>query len=149
MRGARLGPFVAGLAVLLAACGTSNAGTAPSTGSPIIFGAAVSLTGSQSKEGGLTKQGYDLWLDWINQRGGILIGNVKHPVQIAYEDDQSNADLSATLVQKLITSEKAQFILGHYGSAATATDAIIAEKNGIPMVEANGAAQAIFNKGST
>ena len=148
MRGARLGSFAAGLAVLLAACGNSGTGTpAPSTGSPIIFGAAVSLTGSQSKEGGLTKQGYDLWLDWINQRGGIVISNVKHPVQIIYEDDQSNANLSATLVQKLITSEKAQFILGPYGSAATATDAIIAEKNGIPMVEANGAAQSIFNKG--
>src|SRR6202171_3215983 len=148
MRGARLGSFAAGLAVLLAACGNSGTGTpAPSTGSPIIFGAAVSLTGSQSKEGGLTKQGYDLWLDWINARGGIVVNNVKHPVQIAYEDDQSNANLSATLVQKLITSEKAQFILGPYGSAATATDAIIAEKNGIPMVESNGAAQSIFNKG--
>src|SRR3984893_13784773 len=147
MRGARLGPFAAGLAVLLAACGTSNAGTAPSTGSPIIFGAAVSLTGSQSKEGGLTKQGYDLWLDWINARGGIVTNNVKHPVQIIYEDDQSNANLSATLVQKLITSEKAQFILGPYGSAPAATDPSIGEKNGTPMVEANGAAQAIFNKG--
>ncbi len=147
MRGARLGVFLAGLAALLAACGTSSASTAPSTGAPIIFGAAVSLTGSQSKEGGLTKQGYDLWLDWINQRGGILVNNVKHPVQIIYEDDQSNANLSATLVQKLITSEKAQFILGPYGSAATASDAIIAEKNGVPMVEANGAAQSIFNKG--
>src|SRR6202165_271700 len=147
MRGARLGPFVAGLAVLLAACGTSSAGPAPSTGSPLVFGAAVSPPRSPSQEGGLTKQGYDLWLDWINQRGGILINNVKHPVQIIYEDDQSNANLSATLVQKLITTEKAQFILGPYGSAATATDAIIAEKNGIPMVESNGAAQSIFNKG--
>src|ERR1700682_2645475 len=148
MRGARLGSFAAGLGVLLAACGKSGTGTpAPSTGSPIIFGAAVSLTGSQSKEGGLTKQGYDLWLDWINQRGGIVSNNVKHPVQIKYEDDQSNANLSATLVQKLITDSKAQFILGPYGSAATATDAIIVEKNGIPMVEANGAAQSIFNKG--
>src|ERR1700686_4601361 len=147
MRGARVGPIAVGLAVLLAACGTSNAGTAPSTGSPIIFGAAVSLTGSQSKEGGLTKQGYDLWLDWINQRGGILINNVKHPVQIIYEDDQSNANLSATLVQKLITTEKAQFILGPYGSTATATDAVVAERNGIPMVESNGAAQSIFSHG--
>jgi branched-chain amino acid transport system substrate-binding protein len=147
MRGARFGPFAAGLALLLAACGSSTAGPAPSTGAPIVFGAAVSLTGSQSKEGGLTRQGYDLWLEWINARGGILLNNVKHPVQIIYEDDQSNANLSATLVQKLITSEKAQFILGPYGSAATATDAIIVEKNGIPMVESNGAAQSIFNKG--
>jgi branched-chain amino acid transport system substrate-binding protein len=143
-----LAPILVGLALLLAACGSSNsAGTSQSSGAPIVFGAAVSLTGAQSKEGGLTKQGYDLWLDWINQRGGIVVNNVKHPVEIKYEDDQSDANLSATLVQKLITSEKAQFILGPYGSAATATDAIVAEKNGIPMVEANGAAQAIFSKG--
>src|SRR6202022_298627 len=146
MRRGRLGPVLAALAVTLAACGSST-GTSTTTGSTILVGAAVSSTGAQSLEGKLTKQGYDLWLDWINARGGIVTNNLKHPVQIIYEDDQSNANLSATLVQKLITSEKAQFILGPYGSAATATDAIIAEKNGIPMVEANGAAQAIFNKG--
>ncbi len=147
MRGARLGALLAGLAVFLAACGGSSSANAPTTGSTIVFGAAVSLTGSQSKEGALTKQGYDLWLDWIKARGGIVVNNVKHPVEIKYEDDQSNANLSATLVQKLITDEKANFILGPYGSAATASDAVIAEKNGIPMVEANGAAQSIFSKG--
>src|SRR5438552_16232978 len=98
MRGARFGPCAAGLALLLAACGSSTAGTAPSTGAPIVFGAAVSLTGAQAKEGGLTKQGYDLWLDWINARGGIVVNNVKHPVAIKYEDDQRNANISANLV---------------------------------------------------
>src|SRR5437879_11309124 len=147
MRGENLAPCMVGLALLLAACGTSSTGNSPTSGSTLVFGAAVSLTGAQSKEGGLTKQGYDLWLDWINQRGGIVVNNVKHPVQIKYEDDQSDPNVSATLVQKLITSEKAQFILGPYGSAATATDAIIVERDGIPMVEANGAAQSIFNHG--
>ena len=147
MKGLKLAPCFAGIALVLAACGGAGGGGGTSSGAPIVFGAAVSLTGSQSKEGNLTKQGYDLWLDWINQRGGIVVNNVKHPVQIKYEDDQSNPNLSATLVQKLITDTKAQFILGPYGSAATATDAIVAEKNGIPMVEANGAAQSIFNKG--
>src|SRR6266851_304559 len=145
MRRGRLAPALIGLATLLAACGTSTPST--TTGSTIIFGAAVSLTGTQSFEGKLTKQGYDLWLDWIKARGGIVIGNVKHPVDIKYEDDQSKADISATLVQKLITDEKANFILGPYGSSATATDAIVVERNGIPMVEANGAAQAIFSHG--
>src|SRR2546428_8947713 len=147
MRGRTLGPLLAVAAVLLAACGSSTTGNSPTTGSTLVFGAAVSLTGAQSKEGGLTKQGYDLWLDWINARGGIVVNNVKHPVAIKYEDDQSNANLSATLVQKLITDEKANFILGPYGSAATASDAIVAERNSIPMVEANGAAQSIFSKG--
>jgi branched-chain amino acid transport system substrate-binding protein len=135
--------------LLLSACGSSggSSGGTTATGDPIIFGSAVSLTGQQSKEGGLTKQGYDLWLDWINSKGGIVVKNVKHPVQILYEDDQSKPDQSAILVQKLITEKKAQYILGPYGSAASATDAVIAEKNGIPMVEANGAAQSIFSKG--
>ncbi len=128
MRRGRLAPALIGLATLLAACGTSTPST--TTGSTIIFGAAVSLTGAQSFEGKLTKQGYDLWL-----------------VDIKYEDDQSKADISATLVQKLITDERANFILGPYGSSATATDAIVVERNGIPMVEANGAAQAIFSHG--
>src|SRR5207245_887855 len=147
MRREKLGILLALTAVLVTACGGASGGGTPTTGAAIIFGAAVSLTGAQSKEGGLTKQGYDLWLDWINQRGGILVNNAKHPVQIIYEDDQSNANLSATLVEKLITVEKAQFILGPYGSSATASDAIVVEKDGIPMVESNGAAQSIFSHG--
>jgi branched-chain amino acid transport system substrate-binding protein len=146
MRMGKLGPILATLAVLLAACGSST-GTTTTTGSTVVFGAAVSLTGAQSKEGALTKQGYDLWLDWIKARGGIVVNNVKHPIEIKYEDDQSNANLSATLVQKLITDEKANFILGPYGSTATASDAVVAERSGIPMVEANGAAESIFTKG--
>ena len=111
MRREKIGVLLAVTALLAAACGASG-GCTPTTGAPIIFGAAVSLTGAQSKEGALTKQGYDLWLDWINQRGGIVVNGVKHPVEIKYEDDQSTPNLSATLVQKLITDEKSQFILG-------------------------------------
>jgi branched-chain amino acid transport system substrate-binding protein len=75
------------------------------------------------------------------------VNGVKHPVKIKYYDDTSSANQSAVLMQKLITEDKANFLLGPYGSAATATDAAIAEQNQIPMVEANGAAQSIFNQG--
>jgi len=132
-------------AVAAFACGTTSAG--PTTGSTITLGAPLGLTGSLTKESQLTQQGYDLWSDWINARGGILINNVKHPVVIKYYDDTSNANQSAVLMQKLITEDKANFLLGPYGSAATATDAVVAETNQIPMVEANGAAQSIFNQG--
>src|SRR5438046_8971486 len=133
MRGRTLAPILAGLAVVLAACGSSTTGNSPTTGSTLVFGAAVSLTGAQSKEGGLTKQGYDLWLDWINARGGIVVNNVKHPVATKYEDDQSHANTSATLVQKLITAENANFILGPHGAAPTASDASRAERNRLPL----------------
>src|SRR5436309_6726896 len=134
---------VAGVVAL--ACGSSS--NQGATGSTIVLGAPLGLTGSLTKESALTKQGYDLWLDWINKQGGINVDGTKHPVKIKYYDDTSNANQSAVLMQKLITEDKANFLLGPYGSAATATDAAIAEQNEIPMVEANGAAQSIFNQG--
>jgi branched-chain amino acid transport system substrate-binding protein len=137
--------LVALAAVAAFACGGTTAG--PTTGSTIILGAPLGLTGSLTKESILTQQGYNLWQDWINERGGIVVNGVKHPVTIKYYDDTSNANQSAVLMQKLITEDKANFLLGPYGSAATATDAAIAEQNEIPMVEANGAAQSIFNQG--
>ena len=136
-------------AMLALACGgASSGGTATTTtGEDLVIGVPMSITGTQSKEGALAKQGYDMWLQWINQQGGINVKGVKHKVQLKYEDDTSKADISAQLSQKLITEEKAQFLLGPYGSATTASDAVVAEKNSIPMVEGNGAAQAIFNQG--
>jgi branched-chain amino acid transport system substrate-binding protein len=135
--------LLAAAAVAAVACGGGT-----STGqTTITLGAPLGLTGSLTKESTLTQQGYNLWLDWINAQGGIVVNGVKHRVVIKYYDDTSNANQSAVFMQKLITEDKAQFLLGPYGSAATATDAAIAEQNQIPMVEANGAAQSIFNQG--
>lgn len=147
MGGRRVLSALTAIGFLAAACGGSNGGGATKTGEDIIIGAPLSVTGSQSKEGALTKQGYDMWLSWINDQGGINVKGTKHKVQIKYSDDQSKPDVSAQLTQAAITNDKAQFLLGPYGSATTASDAVVAEKNGIPMVEGNGAAQAIFSKG--
>ena len=136
---------VAAVAVL--ACGSAGGGGGSTSGEDIVIGVPMSITGAQSKEGALAKQGYDMWQQWINDQGGIEVKGTRHKVKLQYEDDQSRADISAQLTQKLISEEKAQFLLGPYGSATTASDAVVAEKNGIPMVEANGAAQSIFSQG--
>ena len=147
MPNARLRIGLAGaVAVLLAACGGAGGSSSTATGEDIVIGVPMSITGTQSKEGALAKQGYDMWKSWINSQGGIVVKGTRHKVQLIYEDDQSKPDISAQLSQKLIAEEKAQFLLGPYGSATTASDAVIAEKNGVPMVEGNGAAQAIFNQ---
>jgi len=149
--GGQIRALLSGSAILClaaVACGSSGGGTsATKTGEDLILGAPLSLSGSASKEGALAKQGYDMWLKWINDQGGINVKGTKHKVQILYADDQSKPDISAQLTQSLITDKKVQFLLGPYGSGPTASDAVIAEKNGIPMVEGNGAAQAIFSKG--
>jgi branched-chain amino acid transport system substrate-binding protein len=138
----------AGFALLaLAGCDLSPGPSQPSMGSDLLIGVPMSLTGSQSKEGALSKQGYDLWADWVNGKGGITAQGVRHRVQLRYVDDQSKADASAQVTQQLISDQKVSFLLGPYGSSATAADAPIAEQNHVPFISTNGAAQAIFSHG--
>ncbi len=130
---------------------TGAATTAPgSTGNfdgTIIFGAAVSLTGSTSNEGKYTKDGYELAKDALNGAGGIKVGGKSYKIDIKYYDDASKSDQTSQLVEKLISDDKVNFILGPYGSAPSNTAAAIVEKHQIPMVEANGAAESIFSRG--
>jgi len=137
-------------AIAAMACGGGTGGGgggATKTGSDIVIGEALAATGLNANEGGLTKQGVQIWEDWVNKQGGITVAGVKHKVNIVFQDDASAPDQTATIDQKLITEDKAQFLLGPYGSSATATAAVIAEQNQIPMVEGEGASLSIFNKG--
>jgi branched-chain amino acid transport system substrate-binding protein len=80
----------------------------------------------------------------VNAAGGITVGNTTYQVQIKYYDDGSSPAKSAQLTQRLVEQDKVNFLLGPYGSAATIQDAPVANQHHIPMVEANGAAKAIF-----
>jgi branched-chain amino acid transport system substrate-binding protein len=113
----------------------------------IVFGAAISVTGKTAKEGEYTRDGYQFAIDTINQQGGIKVGNKSYKAALKYYDDESKSERTAQLVEKLVNADKVNFLLGPYASAPTATAAPIAEKYRIPMVEANGSAESIFNKG--
>jgi len=113
----------------------------------IVFGAAVSLTGKTAKEGEYTRDGYNFFVDKINEMGGITVGGKKYRVEVKYYDDESKSERTAQLIEKLINEDKVTFILGPYGSAPSGTAAPICEKYKIPMIEANGSAESIFNKG--
>ena len=113
----------------------------------IVFGAAVSLTGKTAKEGEYTRDGYNFFVDKLNELGGITVGGKKYKVSVKYYDDESKSERTAQLIEKLINEDKVTFILGPYGSAPSGTAAPICEKYKIPMIEANGSAESIFNKG--
>jgi branched-chain amino acid transport system substrate-binding protein len=113
----------------------------------ITLGAAVSLTGATSNEGKYTRDGYNFAIDAINAAGGVNVGGKCYTLAAKYYDDESVADTSAKLTEKLITEDKVAFLLGPYGSGPTRTASVISEKYKIPMVEANGAAEDIFNRG--
>ncbi len=115
----------------------------------ILFGAAVSLTGSTASEGKLTQDGYELWKETYNSAGGIMVAGKRYKIDTKYYDDESNGPKSATLATQLIKQDKIQFLLGPYGTTSTLQVSTVAEQNKIPMIEGNGAAESIFNQGYT
>jgi branched-chain amino acid transport system substrate-binding protein len=121
---------------------------APAADDTILFGSAVSLTGSLAKEGHLTQEGYDFWKNYINAHGGIKVAGKTYKVEIKYYDDESKPANAAQLAERLIDQDHVNFILGPYGSSSAFTTAAVVERKKVPMVEANGAAEKIFNQGN-
>ena len=113
----------------------------------IVFGAALAATGRDAREGVLTKEGYDFWKDYVNAHGGIKVGGKTYKVDIKYADDETNPQTAARLIEKFIAQDHVNFILGPYGSAASASAASVVERLKVPMVEGNGSAEKIFSQG--
>lgn len=130
-----------------AASGSASAAAAGNFDGTLLIGAPMSLTGSLNNEGKLTQQGYDLWAEIANGKGGVNVGGKHYKIEIKYYDDQSKQDQAALLTEKLISQDKVAFLLGPYGTASTFAASVISEKAKIPMVDVAGAANTIFNRG--
>jgi branched-chain amino acid transport system substrate-binding protein len=133
--------------VLLALIAAITPARAANQHRTLLVGAAVSLSGSLSNEGRLTKEGYDFWMRYVNEHGGLRVGTQTYDIAMVYADDQSSPATTASILEKMIGESHVDFILGPYGSAATFTAAAVAEHRHVPMVDCAGAAERTFNQG--
>jgi len=138
-----------GLVLAGAAAGMIAAGPAGAKveGDTIILGSANSLTGKYSSNGIDTQNGYDLAIKKINEMGGVTVGGKQYKLAVTYYDDESTPARTAQLLERLIEQDGVQYILGPYSSPTTIAAAPVVEKYKVPMVEAEGASRALFNKG--
>jgi len=113
----------------------------------IKIGASVSLSGGLARFGTMVKNGYELWADKVNSKGGIKVGDKRLPVKIIYYDDQSDNQTSAKLTEKLITQDKVDFLLGPFGSGSTFATTAIAEKYNILTIATLANASKIYDRG--
>ena len=112
-----------------------------------MLGAAVSLTGRYTTAGHHTRNGYDLAVRMINERGGVVVAGTAYRLEVLYYDDESTPARGAQLAERLIRQDGIRFMLGPYSSGLTTAIAPITEQHKVPMVEGNGASRALFNKG--
>ena len=116
---------------------------AADSATPIRIGVAVSLTGVFGKDGSLVKDAYTLWAEKVNAAGGIN----GHPVELKFEDDKSDPPTNAKLVEKLITSDKVDLILGGFGSSQVFAGSAVAEKYQYPMISGGASSNKLFERG--
>ena len=70
-----------------------------------------------------------------------------YTVELILYDDESDADTATRLIEQLISDDQVDFILGPYGSGLTMATSTVSEQYGVIMIEANGSAETLFDRG--
>jgi branched-chain amino acid transport system substrate-binding protein len=135
--------IVTGFALVLSACGSSTANTTASPQAPITIGVSVSLSGDFAADGKALEQGYDLWMQDVNKKGGLL----GHQVTMKYVDDASSQQQVVTNYTSLITQDRVALVFGGFSSLLTIPASTVTDRYGYAFPEPAGGGPAVFNRG--
>jgi branched-chain amino acid transport system substrate-binding protein len=142
--------------LLITACGPATtaapateaptaAQPAPTSAPPIKIGASLPLTGDFSDPGTAAKKGYELWVDTVNQSGGLL----GRQVELTVYDNASNPDTAVADYERLITQDKVDLVVGPFSSKLVIPTSEVAAKYGYAFPEPAGGAPHVFDRGLT
>src|SRR2546425_6642819 len=115
--------------------------------SEIKIGAVLPLTGAFGASGNYFKQGYSMAIDDVNKNGGLQVGSEKDQITLTILDDGSDGTRSRSLVEKLVTDQHVNFLLGGYDTSLVEAQGVVPDQYKIPYVEGGGAASEIFKRG--
>jgi len=153
------------ISILITACGapattapaateapTEAATEAPATEAPteaagelIRIGASLPLTGDFSEPGTAAKLGYELWVEQVNNAGGLL----GRQVEFVLYDNASDPDTAVADYERLITEDQVDLVVGPFSSRLVIPTSEVAAKYGYAFPEPAGGAPDVFNRGLT
>jgi branched-chain amino acid transport system substrate-binding protein len=132
------------LGLLLPAAATSALGAEKT----VVIGFTASKTGKFNVEATRQINGLHLWMEQVNAKGGVKLpdGTV---VKFAdkYYDDESKKERVQELYTKLISADKADFLISPYSSGLTDAAAVIAQQYKKIMVTTGAASDSTYKKG--
>jgi ABC-type branched-subunit amino acid transport system substrate-binding protein len=139
--------------LLLAACAqqpTAAPEEAAAQEVTALIGFTASQTGSYNVESTRQINGLNLWMNQVNDAGGIKLADgsvVKF--ESKFYDDESNKDRVQELYTRLSTEDNANFLISPYSSGLTDAAAVIAEQYGKVMITTGAASDSTYQKGYT
>lgn len=116
----------------------------------VVIGFTSSLTGSQEVSSKRQVNGFLLWMNQVNETGGVKLSDGT-TVKFDYKtyDDESNAERVQELYTRLITEDNADFLISPYSSGLTSAASIVAEQNGKVLITTGAADDATYQTGNT
>lgn len=145
--------WLAGLAVVLATCWS-----AAQAQQEIRIGVIYPLTGAAASTGAEMKSALEFATDIINNgskeapdlpfaAGGGLPGMKGAKIKLVFADHQGSPQVGATEAERLINEEKVVALVGAYNSNVTATASQVAERSGIPFLNAESSSASLTQRG--
>ncbi|MBI3989820.1 MAG: amino acid ABC transporter substrate-binding protein [candidate division NC10 bacterium] len=115
----------------------------------ILAGVSLSLSGKFQRQGKEALNGLRLWVDYVNEAGGLPVGlsGPPRPVQLITYDDESRIERAKEHVLRLLTQDEVDLLFGPYSSGLTRAVAPLAEAHGKILWNHGGASDAIFQQG--
>ena len=143
MRKALLGSAVVLLLGLTVSAGCAGSSGSSSSGKPLVVGVSLSLDGDFSGDGKALQQGYQLWADDVNAKGGLL----GRKVEFKFVNDASSTQQVVTNYQDLITRDRVNLTFGPFSSLLTIPASEIAARYGYAFPEPAGGGPHVFDRG--
>ncbi len=116
----------------------------------LTIGYTASVTGKYNVSSGRQVNGLKLWMQQINDAGGIQLsdGTIVKFQDISY-DDESSSDRVQELYTRLATEDNADLLISPYSSGLTSAAALIAEQYGKVMITTGAASDSTYKQGFT
>ncbi len=134
------------LLVLVLVAGSSQA--VAQSAKTVTIGFTASTTGKYNVESTRQINGLNLWLQQVNDAGGITLSDgTVVTFETVFYDDESSTDRVQELYTRLVTDDDADFLISPYSSGLTDASAIIAEQYGRVMITCGAASDSTYKKG--
>jgi branched-chain amino acid transport system substrate-binding protein len=139
--------------ILLAVLGLLLPGAASSVSAAeqtVVIGFTASHTGKLNVEGMRQINGVNLWIEQVNKAGGVKLPDGTQVKFVAKNyDDESKKERVQELYTKLISTDKANFLISPYSSGLADAAAVIAQQYNKIMITAGAASDSTYKKGFT
>jgi branched-chain amino acid transport system substrate-binding protein len=111
---------------------------------PLVVGAVVAQSGQLADLAADMHKALVLWQETRNAAGGLL----GRRIELKLLDDRSEGSASTRLYEQLIDVERAELLIGPFGSAASVSAAGIAERRKRVLVNATGLTRSVHRAGT-